>query len=385
MKRALCFVLILSLFFSTILPINSFADEIEFRRLSDPELLPYLEESLYESLVTDLNSDEFFVENVEAVYLSDEYIETLAYNSRENIYFGYTLSELDAQFSGQRYIFTLGENNETIVEAVKNYDNSYVNTIIRNVSIGTGVILICVTVSVLTAGTASTAAASMIFAVAAKTGTEAALAGAAFGGITSGIVTGYTTGNMDEALKSAAIGASEGFKWGAISGAITGGAMEGFGLRGATLNGLTMNDAARIQRETKLPLAFIKNFHSYEEYEIYKAAGLSAEKIGDTLAFTKAIDLDSVITDQYGNTMTNTERILKGSSPVDPNGIPYELHHIGQQPDSPLAILTKSEHMQGGHNKILHFRAESSVNHDAAWNKQVANFWHSYLERYGAL
>lgn len=112
---------------------------------------------------------------------------------------------------------------------------------------------------------------------------------------------------------------------------------------------------------------------------------LTAEKIGDGLAYSRVVDLDSVITDSYGNTLTNTQRILAGNSPVDPStGIPYELHHIGQEPTSPLAILTKAEHMQGGHNKILHFRMESEVEHAAAWADQVDDFWLAYLSNYSS-
>jgi len=66
-----------------------------------------------------------------------------------------------------------------------------------------------------------------------------------------------------------------------------------------------------------------------------------------------------------------------------PNGIPYELHHIGQMPDSPLAALTKTEHMHGGNNKILHFRDDSLVEHGADWQKQVSQFWSNYLAKYG--
>ena len=119
----------------------------EFRRMGDAALLPYLENSLYEQLVSDLDSSDYFVENVQAVYISQEYLDELAFNSQENVYFGYTLSELNAQFQGEKYIFTLGENNETVVVPWTDYDDAY-DRVIRNVAIGTGVILVCVTVSV---------------------------------------------------------------------------------------------------------------------------------------------------------------------------------------------------------------------------------------------
>ena len=118
---------------------------------------------------------------------------------------------------------------------------------------------------------------------------------------------------------------------------------------------------------------------------MFAVAGLSCEKINELYAYTRKIDLNSVITDQYGKTMTNVERIMNGYSPVDMDGIPYELHHVGQQIDSPLAILTKPEHMQGGNNKILHFRDESGVEHGPNWTKQVHEFWNGYLERYGGI
>lgn len=355
-----------------------------FRGLNDPELLDYLEDSIYGELVADLNSDEYFVENVSAVYISKEYLEEMAYNSKTNIFFGYSLEELDAQFQGTRYVFTLGDNGETVVEPFSPYDDTY-DRVIRNVAIGTGVILVCVTVSVVTAG-AGAPAISLIFAASAKTGAAMALSGAALGGASSAIITGLQTHDVEQTLKAAALGGSEGFKWGAVSGAIGGGAHEAIALKGATLNGLSMTDAATIQKETKLPLSFIKNFHSKEEFEIYKAANLSVEKIGGSFAYSRIVDMNSVITDSYGKTMTNAERILAGNSPVDPStGIPYELHHIGQEPTSPLAILTKAEHMQGGHNKVLHFRIESDVEHGYEWTKQVSEFWNAYLESYGGV
>lgn len=117
---------------------------------------------------------------------------------------------------------------------------------LKNVAIGTGVILICVTVSMVTAG--STPAVSVIFAASAKSATTFALSGTLISGITTGIVTGYTTGDFDAALDAGLMAGSEGYKWGAVTGAITGGTAKAFGLKGATLNGLTMNEAARIQR-----------------------------------------------------------------------------------------------------------------------------------------
>lgn len=363
------------------LPDFAVDDDFDFESLDDPALLPYMEDTVYAGLVAALDSDEYFVENVKAVYISQEYLDELAYNSRANIFFGYTLAELNEQFQGEKYVFTLGDNNETVVEPWKDYDDTYQRALL-NVAIGAGIILICVTVSIVSYG-AGAPAVSMIFAVAAKEGTAVAVSKGVITGVAAGVVKGIQTGDMNEALKAAALEGSEAFKLGAICGAVSGGASEAIALKGATLNGLKMNQAAMIQKESKLPLSFIKNFHSIEEYNIYKNAGLSYVRINRTWAFSRHIDLDSVITDCYGKTKTNAQRILDGFSPVDANGIPYELHHIGQRPDSPLAILTKAEHMQGGNKSILHYQAESTVEHGSDWSKQVSKFWQDYLSIYG--
>jgi len=320
----------------------------DFKGMSDPTILPYIEDTLYDELVTTMDSDQYFVENVKAIYISEEYLEELEFNSQSNIYFGYTLSELDAQFRGERYVFSLGKDGETEVRKWEAYDDTY-ERVIRNVAIGTGVILICVTVSVVTAG-AGAPAVSMIFAVAAKSGTTCALSGAVMGGVSAGIVEGIKTGDMDAALKQAALVGSEGFKWGAISGAVSGGAGEAIALKGATLNGLTMNQAAVIQKESKYPLDVIKQFHSVDEYNVFKTANLKPHIVnGRTALIRSDIELNDF----------NLKRMKDGFAPLDASGNPFELHHIGQNADGTLAILTQAEH----DNPALHgFKMISEIN-----------------------
>ena len=345
-------------------------DTPNFRNLSDPDILPYLEGTMYEELTASLNSEDYFVENIEAIYISQEYLDELAYNSQANVFFGYTLEELDSQFQDSKYVFTLGEDNKTVVVPWEDYDDVY-SQVIKNVAVGTGVILVCVTVSVVSAG-AGAPAVSMIFAVAAKSGAVGALSGAALGGVSAGIVTGIQTGDMEEALKSAAIAGSEGYKWGAISGAISGGAGEAVALKGATLNGLSMNEAALIQKESKYPLDVIKNFKSMDQYKIVKEAGLTPKLVDGKMALVRNIDLN--FTDEFG--MTNLQRMETGLAALDPNtGLPYELHHIGQKMDSTLAILTKAEHMQGGNNAIWHKLGEASKINRTVFDKQRQAFW----------
>ncbi len=202
-----------------------FAEDVEpnFATLSDPLLLQYVEDNIYSDLVARFDSEDYIVESVNAVYVPEEYLEEVAYNSKSNVYFGYTLEELDAQFQGTRYIFSLGENGETVVEEFAEYDDTY-DRVIKNVAIGTGVILVCVTVSVVSGGVGAPAAVSMIFASAAKTGTVYALSSGTISAVAAGTITGIQTGDFEEAKKAAALAGSESFKWGAITGVITGGA-----------------------------------------------------------------------------------------------------------------------------------------------------------------
>lgn len=374
LKRFLSLLLVLAMASVACLPASGLAEDVAdvpvFSGLNDPSLLPYVEGTLYQSLLDSLDGDEYFVENVSAVYISQEYLDELAYNSRSNIFFGYTLEELDAQFQGTRYVFTLGEGDETIVEPFEDYDDVF-DCVIKNVAVGTGVIMVCVTVSVVTGG-AGAPAVSMIFLTAAKTGAASALIGGAMGGISAGIVTGIQTGDMNAALTSASVAGSEGFKWGAISGAISGGAGEAIGLKGAATNGLTMNEAATIQRETNYPLDVIKGFKSMDQYEICKKAGLTKQMVSGKAALVRDIDLD--FTDELGR--TNLQRMQKGLAALDPaTGQPFQLHHIGQEQTSTLAILTEAEHMQGGNNLIWHELGSGSKINRAVFDKQRAKFW----------
>ncbi|WP_165043748.1 HNH/ENDO VII family nuclease [Adlercreutzia sp. ZJ138] len=358
-----------------------FADKAaidSFTSLSDPALLRYVEDTVYDDLVGELDSDKYLVENVEAVFVSQEYIDELAYNSQENIFFGYTLSELDQQFQGKRYIFTTDDSGNTTVKEFEAYDDTY-DQAIRNVAIGSGVILVCVTVSVVSGG-AALPAVSTVFATAAKAGTIGAVSGGLIGGVSAGAVTGIQTGDMDQALKSAALGASEGFKWGAISGALTGGASEAMALKGATLNGLTMNEAAAIQKESKYPLDVIKQFHGTEEYNVFKNAGLKPTMVDGKSMLTREIEL--ALKDDKGR--TNLERMKQGLAPLTKNGETIELHHVGQNADGTLAMLTTSEH----DNPALHgFLAEGAEGVQAqlgsAWDKQRQAIWKAFAAKIG--
>lgn len=238
---------------------------IEFSGMDDDALLTYVKDKVYEETVNNLDSEKYVVEEVRITYLSKEYLEETSYNSQSNIYFGYTLEELNDFFQGDRYIFNLSDKGTTTVEKLQEVAETDSQQVIKNVAIGTGVILVCVTVSVVSAG--APAAVTAVFAASAKSATAFALSSGTFSAVSAGIIRGYQTGDMNEALDAVALAGSEGFKWGAIAGAITGGGEEAFLLKSGTKGGLTMSEVATIQKESKYPVELISKFNSMEQYD----------------------------------------------------------------------------------------------------------------------
>lgn len=357
------------------------AEDIEphYTALDDKQLLAYIEDVVYRDTITSLDSDKYFVENVSASYLSKEYLDEVSFNSQSNIYFGYTLSELDELFQGKKYVFTLSEDGKTTVQELQEMKDTSTETMLKNVAIGTGVILICVTVSIVSAGVGAPAV-SMIFAASAKTATTFAVSSAAFGGISAGIVRGIQTGDFNEATEAAATGASEGFKWGAIGGTILGGGSEAFLLKSATKSGLTMNEAALIQADSELPINIISQMHSLDEYMVYKKAGLKPVMVNGKTALLQKIDLNYVSRLPDGTKVTNLVRMQNGYPPIDPaTGKAYQLHHIGQKADATLAVLTEEQHQ--GNSAILNICGKKSEIVRSEFATTRKEFW-KYVGNY---
>ena len=208
---------------------------LEFSSLGDSDTLQYVTDRIYSATEASLESEDFKTENIQAIFLSKEYLDELSYNSKANVYFGYSLDDLQAEFQGTTYIFT-ATNGNTEVKAFEAPDTTF-NDVTRNVAIGAGVILVCATISVSASAIATAAVGSAtvvasaktvsaIFAMSAKTATICALQSSAMGGLVAGVAKGFSTGDVETAIKEAAVQGSEAFKWGALAGAVSGGLAE---------------------------------------------------------------------------------------------------------------------------------------------------------------
>lgn len=338
----------------------------EYASPADPEIAEGLEESVYASLREALNSEDFLIDEVEVAYVSQEYLDELQYNSQENVFFGYTLPEIRDYFEGVPYVFTV-ENGVTVVKPFEDYDDTWEQVAV-NVATGTGVIAVCATVTVLAPAVGAPTAVTAIFTFATGGAVSGAVVDAAISGVFTGITTGVQTGDIEQAIKAAALSASEDYKCGAIIGAAAAGAAEGVGLLKASKYakkageaGLTMSEAAKVQLESGFSLKTIRNMRNMDEYEVYKSAGLKEciVKTPEGIRRVLARDLDMKITDKDGR--TNLQRMEKGLNPIDENGVTYDYHHVGQKNDGTLALLSKHEHRMSG----LHSKQMSEIERNA--------------------
>ncbi len=116
---------------------------------------------------------------------------------------------------------------------------------------------------------------------------------------------------------------------------------------------------------------------SEEEAKIYTDAELECSNVNGKDALIRTdVDLDTK--DDFGD--TNLERMDKGKPPLDSDGKPIELHHIGQTADAPLAELTKSEHMSNGNDLVLHDKSKESEIDRTSFNKERAEHWKARAE-----
>lgn len=195
---------------------------------NDPRFISFVRDNMYASMEAEFSSEDYIIQSITPIYIPQEYIEELSYNTKSNIYFGYTEAELNEMFEGRKYVFTLDEHNETTVEELQLYDDAALRKMIINTAIGSGVILVCVTVAVVSGVAAVKTEIPVFSSICVISGTAAlesieyAFSGGVMGAIAAGTIEYYKTGDKNKALLQAGLAGSEAFKWGAIAGAVKG-------------------------------------------------------------------------------------------------------------------------------------------------------------------
>lgn len=164
-----------------------------------------------------------------------------------------------------------------------------------------------------------------------------------------------------------------------------------------TSKGLTEEEKAKIKEETGWSDEIIENIQNMKQYEILKNAGLIEVEINGRKCLIRSnLDMDKKWptgeVDENGEPIyeTNRERMADGKPPLDENGRPIELHHLGQKADSPLVELTREEHRTGEYENgqknqsLWHDNAkETEVHGDGnTWNQERESHWKSRAEQY---
>ena len=134
-----------------------------------------------------------------------------------------------------------------------------------------------------------------------------------------------------------------------------------------------MSEETRLKfKEKEFPNSILDAIGSEAEALIYNQDSLEPAIINNKDVLIKT-DID--IHQKDGLDQTNLDRMKAGKAPLDKNGNPIELHHIGQKNDSPLVELTREEHRGVGNDNILHNKQKESEIDRSEFNKERAEHW----------
>ena len=139
----------------------------------------------------------------------------------------------------------------------------------------------------------------------------------------------------------------------------------------------------KIRQMTGWSEAIVNAIRREEEVRLYMEAGLREATVnGKPALIQPRIDPDYQMPEwwirEYGENWrgwSNSDLMAEGYPPHDENGDPYELHHIGQLADSPLAELTWSQHRDGDNFAILHTLDDNSDIDRGAFDKEKTAHW----------
>lgn len=118
----------------------------------------------------------------------------------------------------------------------------------------------------------------------------------------------------------------------------------------------------------------LDHIDSEAEANIYEEANVRYDQInGKDVLCKEDIDYDQTVDEETGE--TNLDRMKMGKAPLDKEGNPIELHHIGQGQSSPLVELTRAEHRGVGNDNILHNKVDESRIDREDFARERAGHW----------
>lgn len=139
----------------------------------------------------------------------------------------------------------------------------------------------------------------------------------------------------------------------------------------AEKTGLTENKKAEIIKETGWTAEIVNCIESMDQCEVYKNADLHEAEIDGRKCLVKNIDMDYV---DPKTGLTNRELMEKGRAPIDAKtGESIELHHMGQNFNSPFAELCANSEHGDGKDAILHDKKVESWRQDPEKKNQYNN------------
>ena len=150
---------------------------------------------------------------------------------------------------------------------------------------------------------------------------------------------------------------------------------------------LEESDYVKLSRESGWSPETVRWITTREQYELLRSAGLHEEKICGRLCLVKDhIEADYVFVAENGMRISNREQMRKGNSPRDAaTGKPIELHHLGQDANSPFVELTPEEHRLSGNYSIWHANGKNSwrnkLNAEKGYNRERIKHWNERILR----
>ena len=150
---------------------------------------------------------------------------------------------------------------------------------------------------------------------------------------------------------------------------------------------LQESDYVKLSRESGWSPETVRWITTWEQYELLRSAGLHEERICGRLCLVKDhIDADYVFVAENGMRISNREQMQKGNSPRDAaTGKPIELHHLGQDANSPFVELTPEEHRLSGNYSIWHANRKPSWREidgeKSKFNKEREKHWKTRLQQ----